>query len=89
MVPFPELSTPLKHQRLDYYGRMVGIAWKVTWSTESDLLHSWKSIEHFSTLPYGWIPKNGVEFIRQFVSILEKKWTQLCDVELGQLNQQV
>jgi hypothetical protein len=68
---------------------IVGIAWTVKWLIQPDSHHAWKSIEHFSTLPYGWIPKNGIEFIQQFISIVEKRWIQLCNSGLRELNDQV
>jgi hypothetical protein len=38
----------------------------------------WKSIDHFSMLPYGWIPKDGIEFFMQFILYLKERWLKLC-----------
>ncbi|KAH7169494.1 hypothetical protein DER46DRAFT_502314 [Fusarium sp. MPI-SDFR-AT-0072] len=40
---------------------------------------SWKSINHFSMLPCGWIPNSGLEFFALFITELEKRWFSLCD----------
>lgn len=37
----------------------------------------WKPIDHFSTLPYGWIPDNEVEFFTQFMQFLQERWLEL------------
>lgn len=40
----------------------------------------WKSINHFSALPYGWIPDDSVEFFTQFIFNLERRWLDSCDL---------
>jgi len=39
----------------------------------------WESIGHFSMLPYGWIPDDGVDFFTQFMLYLKGRWLELCD----------
>ncbi|KAL6229653.1 hypothetical protein BDW75DRAFT_245541 [Aspergillus navahoensis] len=40
------------------------------------------------SLPYGWIPKNGNDFLRQFLSSMQTHWIRLCMSELRELDQQ-
>jgi hypothetical protein len=39
----------------------------------------WESRNHFSMLPYGWIPDDGVDFFKQFVRCLKDMWCEECD----------
>ncbi|KAL7935803.1 hypothetical protein V8C35DRAFT_262360 [Trichoderma chlorosporum] len=38
----------------------------------------WPSIVYFSTLPYGWIPDDGMHFFEQFVTHINAQWLELC-----------
>lgn len=38
----------------------------------------WTTVIYFSTLPYGWIPEDGVEIIRQFFVYIKTQWLELC-----------
>ncbi|KAF2181531.1 hypothetical protein K469DRAFT_589019 [Zopfia rhizophila CBS 207.26] len=40
----------------------------------------WKSIDHFSMLPYGWIPDDSIDFFTQFIRNLKRRWLKLCDL---------
>jgi hypothetical protein len=31
-------------------------------------------------MPFGWIPKDGVEFFGQFILYLKERWLKLCDL---------
>ncbi|KAK3295306.1 ankyrin repeat-containing domain protein [Chaetomium fimeti] len=39
---------------------------------------SWKSVSHFSTLPNGWIPDDGVDFFKQLLGELQAMWLRTC-----------
>ena len=65
------------------------IAWKMVFSTERKGGRSWKSIEHFSTLPFGWIPKDGVDFFSLFIEYLSRRWHLFCISAEERLLQQV
>lgn len=57
--------------------------YRVMWTTAS----TWPayrgmgcpSMDHFSTLPYGWMPDDGVDFVKQILEHLTGRWMQLCD----------
>jgi hypothetical protein len=38
------------------------------------------SKDHFSMLPSGWIPRDGLDFFAQFLRHLQKKWLDVCDL---------
>ncbi|OAF62704.2 hypothetical protein VC83_01210 [Pseudogymnoascus destructans] len=44
-----------------------------------------KMINHLSTLPYGWIPDDGVDFFKQFIICLKDRWVVGCDLVEGDL----
>jgi hypothetical protein len=48
---------------------------------------SWKSIDHFSMLPYGWIPSDGIDFFMQFILYLKERWLKLCYQAMEHLNE--
>jgi hypothetical protein len=49
----------------------------------------WKSMDHFSTLSYGWIPNNGADFFALFVQTLKEKWLMLCGLAEEHLSKRV
>lgn len=49
-------------------------------SLEFTCVRYWKSLDHFSMMPFGWIPDDGVEFFKQFIPYLEERWLRLCDL---------
>lgn len=55
------------------------IGWTVLQSRDTDGKQCWKTVDHFSMLPHGWIPKNGVDFFQQFLLHLKDSWQGLCD----------
>ncbi|KAF2800332.1 hypothetical protein K505DRAFT_228981, partial [Melanomma pulvis-pyrius CBS 109.77] len=57
-----------------------GIAWTMVSPTRPTDGSCWKSIDHFSTLSYGWIPDNGADFFTLFVQTLKEKWLTLCEL---------
>ncbi|KAF2824303.1 ankyrin [Ophiobolus disseminans] len=54
------------------------IAWKMLLPSNSTDKTCWKSTDHFSTLPYGWIPDDGAEFFALFVCRLKENWLEFC-----------
>jgi hypothetical protein len=56
---------------------------RITWSTSStsNVDDGWvrRSTNHFSMLPSGSIPKDGLDFFAQFLSHLREVWLQTCD----------
>jgi hypothetical protein len=56
------------------------IAWTMKPLASSSGRPCWESIDHFSTLPYGWIPDDGVDFFTQFILYLKERWLKLCDL---------
>lgn len=57
--------------------------------TNSDDRPRWESIDHFSMLPYSWIPDDGVDFFTQFIVYLKGRWLKLCDLAEEHLTQRV
>ena len=49
----------------------------------------WASIDHYSLLPYGWIPNDGIEFFMQFMLCLKGRWLELCESGEKTLDQSV
>lgn len=49
----------------------------------------WKSIDHFSMLPYGWIPDNSADFFTQFILNLKDRWLRLCSLAEEHLSKRV
>jgi len=47
-------------------------------SMRAESVSCWRSIDHFSTLPYGWIPANGADFFALFMQYLKEKWLVIC-----------
>jgi hypothetical protein len=65
------------------------IRWNVMWNSNMDGTESWKSIEHFSTLPYIWVPLNGIDFFQHFIISLEQCWLSLCGEMYSNLSNSV
>ncbi|KAH6838535.1 ankyrin repeat-containing domain protein [Chaetomium sp. MPI-CAGE-AT-0009] len=59
---------------------MMMIEWIVIKQPDTGSLtgESWKSVSHFSTLPNGWIPDDGVDFFKQFLGELQAVWLRTC-----------
>jgi hypothetical protein len=55
------------------------IGWTISQRKSTDGRQCWKTVDHFSMLPHGWIPDNGVDFFRQFLLHLEDNWQSLCN----------
>ena len=66
-----------------------GIAWTLTPPTKQKDGPHWKTRDHFSMLPYGWIPEDGVDFFRQFIDNLKRRWLKLCDLAEEHLSKRV
>ena len=59
--------------------RECAIAWTMVFSgTISRDGNGWRSMDHFSTLPYGWIPRDGAEFFSLFIQHLRQSWLTFC-----------
>lgn len=66
-----------------------GIAWKMVPPSTPKDGSSWKSIDHFSMLPYGWIPDDGADFFVLFIRKLKENWLILCVSAEERLSQRV
>jgi hypothetical protein len=55
------------------------IGWTVLQRKNKDGKQCWKTVDHFSMLPHGWIPENGVDFFHNFLLHLKDTWQGLCD----------
>jgi hypothetical protein len=55
------------------------IGWTVSQARGDDGKQCWRTVEHFSVLPYGWIPKNGLDFFQTFFQYLQDYWMGICD----------
>ncbi|KAA8641770.1 uncharacterized protein ATNIH1004_010709 [Aspergillus tanneri] len=53
------------------------IAWKIRRPTNPKS-EAWRPIVYFSTLPYGWIPSDGMDLFKQFIVHLKERWLGLC-----------
>ncbi|RYP04797.1 hypothetical protein DL764_004213 [Monosporascus ibericus] len=62
-------------------GSMMMIRWIVAKQpyAGSRTGESWKSVNHFSTLPNGLIPDDGVDFFTQFLDQLRTRWIRSCE----------
>ncbi len=68
------------------YGSVLMIRWTVAKTTspvygtddEESPGTRWQTAMHYSTLPNGWIPDNGVDFFKQFLEHLQTRWLRLC-----------
>lgn len=56
------------------------IAWTVTAPSNPNGDRYWKSLDHFSMMPFSWIPDDGIDFFKQFILYLKERWLRLCDV---------
>lgn len=73
---FVERDPSQRHFNLPDWGKCK-IAWTII-PPGNPNHESWKSIDHFSMLPYGWIPKDGIDFFMQFILYLKEGWLKLC-----------
>jgi hypothetical protein len=64
------------------------IAWTIIPPASANNM-PWKSIDHYSMLPYGWIPNDGIDFFIQFILYLKERWLKLCDLGEKHLNESV
>ncbi|CVL09207.1 uncharacterized protein FMAN_15451 [Fusarium mangiferae] len=55
-----------------------GIAWTIGEIVE-DGGFGLKTKDHFSMLPHGWIPENGIKFFQQLIAHLTTRWSDLCN----------
>jgi hypothetical protein len=65
------------------------ITWTMMPPANPSSRSTWKSRDHFSTLPYGWIPDDGVDFFTQFILCLKERWLKLCDLAEKHLSDRV
>jgi hypothetical protein len=80
------VSFPAKSKEKHWVER--AIAWTMI-PPKSSTSRTSKSINHLSTLPYGWIPDNGVDFFKQFILCLKDRWFVECDLMDGDLAKRV
>ncbi|KZL71446.1 ankyrin repeat protein [Colletotrichum tofieldiae] len=63
-----------------------GIAWTMTAPKKHNNSSRWKTRDHFSMLPNGWIPDDGIDFFYQFIAELTIRWSKLCNSAEGHLS---
>jgi ankyrin repeat protein len=68
-----------KHAEVSYWDTSR-IAWTMMTYSNPNGDRCWKSINHFSMMPYGWIPDDGLDFFKQFLLYLKERWSNLCDL---------
>lgn len=39
----------------------------------------WQSVDHYSMLPNGWIPDDGIDMFQQIILYLQERWISVCD----------
>jgi hypothetical protein len=54
------------------------IAWTII-PPSNPKIRPWQSVDHYSTLPNGWIPDDGIDFFEQITLHLEERWISVCD----------
>jgi hypothetical protein len=72
--PVKKKQTANQSPSLSFHWGKHAIAWHMLQPTRPKDRRCWKSTEHFSTLPYGWIPADGADFFALFVRGLKVKW---------------
>lgn len=60
-------SSPLSHA-----------AWTIICPPDPHI-RPWRSVDHYSMLPNGWIPDDGNDFFQQIILHLEERWIRVCD----------
>lgn len=58
-------------------GNQCRIAWNILRPVDPER-SPWRSTVYFSTLPYGWIPDDGIHFFNLFIVYLKGRWVDLC-----------
>ena len=77
-------SSPMEHhsktqeQSVTLQWRECAIAWTMVFSASMRDGNGWRSMDHFSTLPYGWIPRDGTELFSLFIQHLRQSWHGFC-----------
>lgn len=61
-------------------GEKIRITWTISRPRNLNGEQYWKTTDHYSTLPYGRIPDDGLDFFKDFILRLEEKWVELCDL---------
>jgi hypothetical protein len=67
----------------------IRIIWTISRPRKLNGEQYWKAIDHYSTLPYGRIPDNGLDFFKDFILRLEEKWVELCKLGEKHLTERV
>ncbi|KAI8720022.1 hypothetical protein NCS52_00446500 [Fusarium sp. LHS14.1] len=60
------------------------IGWTVSFTEGASKL-MWTTRDHFSMMPYGWFPEDGIDFFQLFIQHMEKTWHDLCDTAQNDL----
>jgi hypothetical protein len=70
----------LQHQKLSKGPDwdICRISWIMIPCSGPNGVRYWKSLDHFSMMPFGWIPDDGVDFFKQFILYLQERWLRLC-----------
>jgi hypothetical protein len=66
-----------------------GISWTLFVPPKHKDTGSWVSIDHYSTLPYFWIPASAAAFFALFIRKLKEDWLALGAVAEERLSQHV
>jgi hypothetical protein len=89
-VHVPARQDPKNQKNFDTcHWDVCAIAWTVTAPANSKDGPYWKSTEHFSMLPNGWIPDDGADFFQQFILCLKERWLTLCGLAEEHISKRV
>lgn len=87
---FPmEHDSNIQEESVALQWRECAISWTMVSATVSQNGNVWGSMDHFSTLPHCWIPRDGAEFFSLFIQHLHKSWLTFCISAEKHLDQRV
>lgn len=69
-----------QHFDISHWGcwQQCAIAWTMIPPASQNDGRDWKSIDHFSMLPYAWIPEDGADIFQQLILHLKANWLRIC-----------
>lgn len=83
-APFEKQERQEKEEKEEnFFGNRFWSGLSITWTMVpqkgSNGSPCWITVDHFSMLSIGWIPKDKLEFVIHFLSNLCERWLKLCD----------
>lgn len=80
-IQFPAEQN-LKQKEVDekQYWKNCRVSWTMVFISNSNSNRNWMSVQHFSIMPYGELPDTGVDFFKQFMGYITKRWLKLCEL---------